>query len=186
METPHQPDDTKGDRQANNNYLPLKYRLPRRNRIQLKKLEKLEAIAPSIPKPYSWRNRIRLKKTEKHLIAEIPSVGWTTGGLESQLQLVLLACSIIFAGVALFTTVLMLLEEPVPLFLPIVHWTIGLGLLGYLLFVLQNSSRLEIDEQTFRLQWKFFGFSYQIQGRTGEIRRLAELADFLGFTKLMN
>ena len=126
METPHQPDDTKGDRQANNNDLPLKHHLPRRNRIQLKKIEKLEAIAPSIPKPYSWRNRIRLTKTEKHLMVEIPSVGWATSGLESQLQSVLLACSIIFAGVALFTTVLILLGEPVPLFLPIVHGTIKL------------------------------------------------------------
>jgi serine/threonine protein kinase len=50
---------------------------------------------------------------------------------------------------------------------------IGLLILGRFLLSAASRIRLEIDEQNFRLQWRFLGWRYQkVQGRTKEISRI--------------
>ena len=150
METPHQDNEIIGDRQGNN-YLPLKHQPPRGTRIQL-------------------------NKTKKNLIAEIPSVGLGIG-LLSEWKLGLLILDLVFGGLVLLLFKLKPSEdlEGLALFLciSIVPLTISLLCLGTLLFSMKTSSRLEIDEYTFSIQWKLLGFNYhQIPGKTRNIRRV--------------
>ena len=118
-------------------------------------------------------SRIRLNKTKKHLIAEIPSVGWVSSGSQNLLlQSGLLIGGLVFGGLAL-GALFNPPEDIEALFGPILALIASLSCLGNFLLTIKGSSYLEINEQTFRLQWKLLGFIYkQVQGKTGDIRRV--------------
>ena len=130
---------------------------------------------PIKPQP-DRKNPIRLNKTKKHLIAEIPSVGWTSG-LPNQMQVGSLIVGLIFGFCALIPAFVPSRDPDVEALNIAVFLggfsIISLAFLGNFLFTMIANSYLEINEQTFKIQWKLWGFSYrQIQGKTRDIRQV--------------
>ena len=148
--------------------------------LEVLKGDRQENNYPSFKHQPPSRNPVRLNKTNKQLIAEIPPAGWASG-VPRQWQLGLLLCGILFGGSALGSIVSLLGRdlEVIEVFGPILPLAISLVCLGILLFNVKGSSRLEINEQTFQIQWKLLGYNYyQARGKTRDIRRV-ELISFI-------
>ena len=119
-------------------------------------------------------SHIRLNKTKKQLIAEIPSVGLASGeGSGLQLAYLIVGLMFGFSGLAFAFAP----PEDVDLLSILLARSLfsiaSLVFLGNLFLTVKGSSNLEINEQTFRLQWKLLGWIYkQVRGKTRDIRRV--------------
>ena len=142
--------------------------------LEVLKGERQKNNYPSFKHQPPSRNPVRLNKTNKHLIAEIPSAGWASG-LQGWVQLGLLISSLIFGGLTLRLLVIQSenLQTLDALVNSLLTLTMSLICLGILLLSMKESNRLEINERTFNIQCKLLGFnSEQVQGKTRNIRRV--------------
>lgn len=113
-------------------------------------------------------SRIVLKNTFQRLVVDIPPMGLRLKNVS------LLGFALMWSGFLFFWTagaIAVGANLLFPLF-SIPFWIVGLTLLGGVLFSLAGRTRLEIDRQHFRLVWRLFGFTRQIQGRTEDIERI--------------
>jgi eukaryotic-like serine/threonine-protein kinase len=110
-------------------------------------------------------SRIIFKNTFQRFVVEIPASGFRFQNLSW------LGFALLWSGFLFFWTA-GAIAVGAHLFFPlfsIPFWIVGLGMVGGILFSVAGRTRLEIDRQYFRLQWKLLGLSRQIQGRTADI-----------------
>ncbi|NET37927.1 MAG: serine/threonine protein kinase [Cyanothece sp. SIO1E1] len=115
-------------------------------------------------------SRIQLTKNRQRLILEIPPTG-----LRGE-TLAIGGFAIFWNGFILFWTG-MAIASGAPIFFPlfsIPFWIAGLTMLGSLLFSLFGRTRLEINRETFQLQWQVLLWHRSIQGHRADLDR-AEL-----------
>ncbi|MBD2185845.1 serine/threonine protein kinase [Planktothrix sp. FACHB-1355] len=119
-------------------------------------------------------SRIVLQNTGQRLVVEIPPSGWQFQNISW------LGFALIWSGFLFFWTA-GAIAVGAYLFFPLLSipfWIVGLGMLGGVLFSVAGRTRLEIDRENFRLQWKLFAFSHQIRGRTQDIDRVDLCSNF--------
>jgi hypothetical protein len=81
----------------------------------------------------------------------------------------------LFWNVFVFFWTAMAIGVGAPLFFvlfSIPFWLVGLGMLGGVAFGLLGRTLVEINRETFRIQWRLLGLRYQVQGRTPDIDRV--------------
>lgn len=140
-------------------------------RFALEILQENSSIAPIHPQPEG--SHIILKRSYRNLIVHIPSKALRTrlwdlasfagcwfGFLSFSM---LIAFNTFMDSISFWSTPLPYIGF---------FWFIGLFLLPPIMFALFGRIHLEIDRKTFRLQWKWLGFSRQVQGKTADIKRV--------------
>lgn len=107
-------------------------------------------------------SKVMVHKTKTELMVEIPPVGW--GGEDSNVVTWMLIGTIfLIFGIVLHSAT----GIAFILFIPFLIR--GFYNLGRSLFAIAGRTRLEINPQTFRLEWRFMGFRREVNGRTAEI-----------------
>lgn len=119
-------------------------------------------------------SRITFKNTGKRLQVDILPVGWRFQNLSW------LGFGLIWSGFLFFWTAGAIFVGA-NLFFPlfsIPFWVVGLGMLGGVLYSIAGKTHLEIDRESFRLQWHLWGLKREIRGKTADIYKV-ELTDNL-------
>lgn len=125
-------------------------------------------------------SRISLSTVGERLVVDIPPAGWQPilASFEAQwgerdLDSVFLLVFILSLGVAVVYPFLNIPFGNFRLIVSSFCWVIAtLFFPKRFLFCLVGHTRLEVERQKFRLQWKCLGLSYQVQGQTKDINWL--------------
>ncbi|MEB3826482.1 serine/threonine protein kinase [Phormidium sp. CCY1219] len=110
-------------------------------------------------------SRISLNKTKRKLVVDMPPTGFKPDSIG------LIFFALFWNGFLVLWTSGAAMASIFFAMFSIPFWVVGLTLTGTLLFQFFGRTRLEIDRETFRLQWQLFGFTRKIEGNVEDIYR---------------
>ncbi|MFW6358933.1 MAG: serine/threonine protein kinase [Chroococcales cyanobacterium] len=124
-----------------------------------------ESLVPQHRQPAG--SRIKLKKTAKSLLIEIPSAGFRLSTVPIAIFALFWNVFMLFwwSGILLGGAPLAFILFSLP------HTAVGLGFLGAFLFAVAGKTRLLINPKTFTLRWDCLGVARRIEGKTPDILR---------------